>query len=294
MLLSTLALAFPQVDPVALQLGPLVIRWYSLAYIAGILGGWWYCTKLTYRAEAVSGSPALSPKAVEDIVVWIILGVVLGGRLGYVLFYQPAYYFENPSQILHVWQGGMSFHGGFLGVLVATWLYVKKHRYTFFRAMDMFACVTPIGLFFGRVANFVNGELYGRVTDVPWAVVFPHGGMLPRHPSQLYEAVLEGLVTLAVLGYLAYRTKALARPRLISGAFLICYGLSRTLVEMVREPDEQLGFLFGGFLTMGMLLSIPMVLLGIWLIYVAKKAPALYELPAETAKPKAKKEAALP
>lgn len=278
MLLSTLALAFPQIDPVALQLGPLIIRWYSLAYIAGILGGWWYCTKLTYRAAAISGSVALTPKAVEDIVVWIILGVVLGGRLGYVIFYQPAYYLDNPSQILHVWEGGMSFHGGFLGVLVATWLYVKKHGYKFFRAMDMFACVTPIGLFFGRIANFINGELYGRATDVPWAFVFPNGGPFARHPSQLYEAVLEGLVTILILGWLAYRTDALARPRLISGAFLICYGLSRIAVETVREPDEQLGFLFGGFLTMGMLLSIPMVLLGIYLIYVAKKAPALYEV----------------
>lgn len=277
MLASVLALPFPHIDPVLIHLGPLAIRWYSLAYMIGILGGWWYCTKLTYRAQSVSGSIALSTKAVEDIVAWLILGIVLGGRLGYVLFYQPAYYLHHPGQILHIWEGGMSFHGGFLGVLAATWLYCKKHGYRFFRAMDMFACVTPIGLFFGRCANFINGELYGRVSDVPWAIVFPHGGPLPRHPSQLYEALLEGIVLLAILGYLAWRTKALARPRLISGAFLIGYGLSRIIVETVREPDEQLGFLAGNFLTMGMLLSIPMVLLGIYLIYIAKKAPALYE-----------------
>lgn len=276
-MLSLLALPFPEIDPVLLQLGPLVIRWYSLAYIVGILAGWWYVTKLTYRAESVSGSVAITPKSVEDIVVWIILGVVLGGRIGYVLFYQFGYYLENPSHIFRVWEGGMSFHGGFLGVLLATWLYCRKHGYRFFRAMDLFACATPIGLFLGRCANFINGELYGRATDVPWAVIFPHGGYIPRHPSQLYEAVLEGLVLFAVLSYLAWRTKALARPRLISGAFLIGYGLSRIIVEMVRQPDEQLGFLAGNFLTMGMLLSVPMVLLGIWLIHIARKAPALDE-----------------
>lgn len=279
MLASILLLPFPNIDPVLVSFGPFAIRWYSLAYIVGILGGWWYCTRLSRRAEAVSGSVAFPPKAVEDIVVWIICGVVLGGRLGYVLFYQPAFYWQHPAQIFHVWEGGMSFHGGFLGVLIATILYVRKHGYRFFRAMDMFACATPIGLFLGRCANFINGELFGRATDVPWAMVFPMGGNMPRHPSQLYEAALEGIVLFCVLAYLAWRTKALARPRLISGAFLIGYGLSRIIVETVREPDEQLGFLAANFLTMGMLLSVPMVLLGIWLVYIARKTPALYERP---------------
>lgn len=271
-MLSTLALAFPQIDPVLLQIGPLAIRWYSLAYIVGILGGWWYVRRLLPRTERLVGHPALSRKALEDVVVWIILGVVLGGRLGYVLFYQPAYYWEHPGQIFHVWEGGMSFHGGFLGVLVATWLFCKKHQFRFFRVIDLFACATPIGLLLGRLANFINGELYGRASDVPWAVMFPSGGMIPRHPSQLYEAALEGLVLFAVLAYFAWRTRALAMPRMMSGIFLMGYGLSRIIVEFFREPDEQLGFLFGGWMTMGMVLSLPMVALGLWLITLARGA----------------------
>ena len=268
---SALALAFPDIDPVLVSFGPVAIRWYSLAYILGILGAWWYVGKLLPRTGQLAGSPALTEKALEDIVVWVILGVVLGGRLGYVLFYQPEYYLEHPGQILHVWEGGMSFHGGFLGVLVATWLFCKKHGFRIFRVMDVFACATPIGLFLGRCANFINGELYGRASDVPWAVIFPAGGMIARHPSQLYEAALEGLVLFMVMALLAWRTRILAMPRAMSGVFLLGYGLSRIIVEFFREPDEQLGFLFGGWLTMGMLLSLPMVALGMWLIALARK-----------------------
>lgn len=272
---STLALAFPEIDPVLVSFGPVAIRWYSLAYILGILGGWWYVGKLLPRTEQLMGSPALTKKALEDVVVWAILGVVLGGRLGYVLFYQPAYYLAHPGQILHVWEGGMSFHGGFLGVLVATWLFCKKHQFRFFRVMDVFACATPIGLFLGRCANFINGELYGRASDVAWAVMFPAGGLVPRHPSQLYEAVLEGLVLFAVMAFLAWRTRSLAMPRVMSGVFLIGYGMSRIIVEFFREPDEQLGFLFGGWMTMGMVLSLPMVALGIWLITLARRTDSI-------------------
>lgn len=271
---SALALAFPEIDPVLFSAGPFAVRWYSLAYIVGILGGWWYVGKLLPRTEQLMGSPAMTKKALEDVVVWAILGVVLGGRLGYVLFYQPEYYFNNPSQIYHVWEGGMSFHGGFLGVLVATWLFCKKHKFRFFRVMDVFACATPIGLFLGRVANFINGELYGRVTDVSWAVMFPAGGYEPRHPSQLYEAALEGAVLFAVMAFLAWRTRTLAMPRAMSGVFLIGYGASRIVVEFFRKPDEQLGFLYGDWLTMGMLLSLPMVALGLWLITLARSAYA--------------------
>lgn len=262
---------FPNIDPVAFSFGFMVVRWYSLAYIAGILLGWWYVGKLIRRTEQVTGSAAMSLKELEDVVSWAIGGVVLGGRLGYVLFYQPEFYLEHPEKILHVWEGGMSFHGGFLGVVLATLWFCKKRGLQFFRVIDMFACATPIGLFFGRLANFVNGELFGRATTVPWGIIFPHGGDLPRHPSQLYEAVLEGLLLFAVLALMAWRSRALAYPRMISGAFLIGYGLSRIIVEFFREPDVQLGFLFGGWLTMGMLLSVPMVLLGIYLIWLSRR-----------------------
>lgn len=269
---SALALAFPDIDPVLFSAGPLAIRWYSLAYIVGILGAWWYVGKLLPRTETLMGSPALTKQGLEDVVVWAILGVVLGGRIGYVLFYQPGYYLEHPSEILHVWEGGMSFHGGFLGVVLATWLFSKKNHFRFWRVIDVFACATPIGLFLGRCANFINGELYGRASDVPWAVVFPAGGGIARHPSQLYEAALEGIVLFLVMLYLAWRTRTLAMPRAMSGVFLIGYGLSRICVEFFREPDEQLGYLFGGWLTMGMLLSLPMVMLGMWLITLARRA----------------------
>lgn len=271
-MLSTLALAFPDISPTLVEFGPFAIRWYSLAYIVGIMAAWWYVGKLLPRTQALVGTPAMSKKNLEDVVVWAILGVILGGRIGYVLFYQPEYYLQHPEHILKVWEGGMSFHGGFLGVLVATWLFCKRHGLTFFRVMDVFACATPIGLGLGRIANFINGELYGRPSDVPWAVEFPAGGFIARHPSQLYEAALEGAVLFAVMAYLAWRTRALALPRVMSGVFLIGYGLSRILVEFFREPDEQLGYLFGGWLTMGMLLSLPMVVLGVWLIHLARKA----------------------
>ena len=268
---SSLALAFPMVDPVIFSIGPFAVRLYSLAYMVGILGGWWYVAKLLPRTESLMGHPAMSKKGLEDIVTWAILGVVLGGRLGYVLFYQPGYYIHHPNEILHVWEGGMSFHGGFLGVVIATWLFCKKHKFRFFRVMDLLACATPIGLFLGRCANFINDELYGRATNVPWAVMFPSGGYVPRHPSQLYEAALEGIVLFGIMAYLAWRTRTLAMPRAMSGVFLIGYGMSRIIVEFFREPDEQLGFLFGNWLTMGMLLSLPMVALGIFLIGLARR-----------------------
>lgn len=254
-----MSIAFPNIDPVIIQLGPLAVRWYALAYVAGILLGWWYLIRLNKKDEV------LNKKALDDIIVWATLGIILGGRLGYVLFYNAEYYFTYPLEILKVWSGGMSFHGGLVGLLAAIYLLCCKEKLSFLRVMDLVACVAPIGLFFGRVANFINGELYGRVTDVAWGVVFPGGGELPRHPSQLYEALLEGLALFIIMVLLIAFTKIRKRPGALGGVFLMGYALSRSVVEFFREPDEQIGFLFHDF-TMGQLLSAPMFLIGLVMI----------------------------
>jgi len=253
------AIPFPQIDPVAVAIGPLAVRWYALAYIAGILLGWRYSLSLCRaRPELVT------PQQMDDFIVWLTLGIVLGGRVGYVVFYNPLYFLENPGQILQLWHGGMSFHGGLAGVLLAMFLFARKRGLRYFALADIVAVCVPFGLFFGRIANFINGELFGRVTDVPWAMVFPNGGPNPRHPSQLYEAALEGVVLFAVL-WLLVRAGARARPGIISGAFLIGYGLARFTVEFAREPDAQLGYLAFG-LTMGQYLTVPMLAFGAGLI----------------------------
>ena len=259
-----LALPFPMIDPVALAIGPVAIRWYALAYIAGILLGWRYAMVLCRREPTL-----VSPRQMDDFILWLTLGIVLGGRAGYVLFYNPLYYLEHPQQAFALWQGGMSFHGGLLGVLLAMFLFAGKEKLPYFVLADVVAVCVPFGLFFGRLANFVNGELWGRTTDVPWAFVFPTGGPLPRHPSQLYEAALEGVVLFAVLWWLLKRG-ARGRPGTISGAFLLVYGLSRFAVEFVREPDAQLGYLALG-LTMGQYLCLPMLAYGAYLIAAARK-----------------------
>ncbi len=261
-------LPFPAIDPVALQLGPLAIRWYSLAYIAGILIGWWLFMQENRRRHI----PGLTPKALDDMVLWAVLGIVLGGRLGYVLFYKPAYYLAHPVQILQLWEGGMSFHGGMLGFILAFYIFAQRHKVPFSPVIDVLACVAPIGLFLGRIANFINGELYGRVTDVPWGIVFPHGGPLPRHPSQLYEAGMEGILLFALLMLLLKRTRARDKPLMLGGVFLSGYAVSRIVAECFREPDAFLGFLWGGA-TMGQLLSLPMLLLGLYLIFRRYDSP---------------------
>ena len=243
-----LLIDYPAIDPVLFQIGPFAIRWYALAYIIGLVLGWRYCLWLAAQRPL-----ALGRELFDDYFVWAILGVLLGGRLGYVLFYKPGFYLENPLQIPMLWEGGMSFHGGMIGVIVLLWLYTRRRGVPFFPMMDVVAVAGPIGLFFGRLANFINGELYGRATDVPWAMVFPNGGPEPRHPSQLYEALLEGIVLFLVLHVLARRTDARLRYGLLSGVFLIGYSLSRLAVEFVREPDAHLGYL-GGLVTMGQLL----------------------------------------
>ncbi|WP_138380279.1 prolipoprotein diacylglyceryl transferase [Luteithermobacter gelatinilyticus] len=262
------ALAYPEIDPVLIEIGPLAIRWYSLAYLLGWILGWVYLLRLIRHR----GAPC-SAQDISDYAVWAMAGTILGGRLGYVLFYNLSYYLDHPEKILALWDGGMSFHGGFLGVALATWIFCRKHRIPFFRFTDLVACVAPIGLLLGRVANFINGELYGRVTDAPLGMVFPSGGPLPRHPSQLYEAALEGLGLLILLWALYNFTAARKKPGLLTGVFLIGYAAARTIVENFREPDAHIGFLWGTeLLTMGQMLSIPMVLIGLYLVFRPQKA----------------------
>ncbi|MCC7345841.1 MAG: prolipoprotein diacylglyceryl transferase [Variibacter sp.] len=266
------AIPFPAIDPVLVSVGPLAVRWYALAYIVGILLGWLYARALI-RNERLWGGPApLTTLDFDDFVLWATLGVILGGRIGYVLFYNLPFFAEHPAEAFQVWKGGMSFHGGFLGVVLAVILFARRRKIPVLSLGDLAAAVVPIGLCLGRLANFINAELWGRPTDVPWAMVFPGAGPLPRHPSQLYEAALEGVLLLAVLN-LVMRAGALRQPGFTLGAFAVGYGLLRSLAEFFREPDPQLGFLWGG-LTMGMLLSVPMVLAGIALIAYARRRPA--------------------
>ncbi len=262
-------LPFPMIDPVLVEIGPLAIRWYSLAYIVGLLLGWRYCRRLAARPPGTVDAVAL-----DDFLLWATLGVVLGGRLGYVLFYKAGHYLANPVDIVYLWQGGMSFHGGAAGVLLAILWFARRRNIPVLTLGDIVACAAPIGLFLGRIANFINGELYGRASDVPWAMVFPHDELrVPRHPSQLYEAALEGLVLFLLLYWLV-RRGWLLRPGAISGAFLAGYGAARLFVELFRQPDAHLGFLIGP-VTMGQLLSVPMLLAGLALIlWVRRSGPA--------------------
>lgn len=262
-----LGIPFPEIDPIAIQIGPLAIRWYALAYIAGILLAWLYAKRLSRSWQSTVSADNLS-----DFVLWATLGIVLGGRLGYVLFYNLDQYLADPLRILLIWRGGMSFHGGLLGVIAATWLFARRRGIPILALSDLIACTAPIGLFLGRIANFINGELYGRVADVPWAMVFPGGGPDPRHPSQLYEALLEGLMLFVLLALLARLPGAFRRPGLLTGIFLTGYGLARFLVEFAREPDAQLGFVLGSY-SMGQVLSTPLVLLGVYLIVRAWTPP---------------------
>jgi phosphatidylglycerol:prolipoprotein diacylglycerol transferase len=253
-------LPFPAIDPVLVSIGPLAIRWYGLGYIGGILLGWLYARAII-RTEKYWGGPApMTVVDYDDFIVWVTLGIVLGGRVGYALFYNWPHFIANPSEIFQVWKGGMSFHGGFLGCVVAVLLFGWRRGISVLSLGDVTCAVGPIGIFLVRLANFIKGELWGRQSDAPWAMVFPGGGPLPRHPSQLYEAALEGLLLFFILAALV-RMGALKRPGLIIGAFAVCYGIARMISELFREPDAQLGFLWGG-LTMGMLLTIPLIAAG--------------------------------
>lgn len=255
---------YPNIDPVIFALGPLEVRWYSLAYIAGLLIGWWLMGRLNRKQPEV-----LSQTQLDDLLMWVLGGVVLGGRVGYVLFYNLPYFMEYPLEALKIWEGGMSFHGGMLGVILAVYWFCRRQGISFWQVIDMAAVVTPIGLFFGRLANFINGELFGRITDSAIGMVFPHGGELPRHPSQLYEAALEGICLFLILLLVASRVDYRRTSGLLSGVFLAGYGVSRFIVEFFREPDIQLGLVGGGVFSMGQLLSLPMILCGLVLIKIA-------------------------
>ncbi len=273
-MLTALLLTFPHIDPVAVHLGPLVVRWYALAYMVGILGGWWLLKRLNARMSVRWRAPLLSKEAMEDIVVWATLGIVLGGRVGYVLFYNLPFYLDHPSNALKVWQGGMSFHGGLAGMLLAMYFFARKHRISWVALMDLCAICAPIGICLGRLANFVNGELYGRVCDpmLPWGMVFPNGGELPRHPSQLYEAGLEGLALFLLLLALGFGTRIRDWVGALSGVFLVGYALARIFSEHFREPDLQIGYLVEG-VTMGQLLSLPMLAFGLYYLWRARRLP---------------------
>lgn len=259
-------LQFPDIDPVIISIGPIDIYWYSLAYVAGILIGWYYCDQLIRRNYAND----ITSKNLDDFISWLVISIIIGGRLGYVLFYDPSRYFSAPLEILKTYKGGMSFHGGMIGVIIACFVFCKKNRLSFFSLIDLLAVATPIALFLGRIANFINGELYGRVTNVPWAIIFPYSDMMPRHPSQLYEAFFEGIVLFLILSYQAICKLSLKHHGLITGYFLSFYSIFRIMVEFIREPDEKLGY-FAQYFTMGQLLSIPMLLIGIVFILKVKK-----------------------
>jgi len=275
----------PDIDPVAFAFGPFAVRWYGLAYFAGILAGWWYARRLVGNERLWGRPPPIARIDIDDFLVWLVLGIVLGGRVGYALFYQPGHYLDDPLSFLRLWEGGMSFHGGLLGTILAMAVFARVRNLPMLSLFDVAAASVPFGLFFGRLANFINGELWGRVTDVPWGVVFcnariaaMHGGSCPagplaRHPSQLYEAALEGVLLFAVLRLITHHLGGLRRPGLTGGAFIAGYGAARIVVEFFREPDPQIGYIAGP-LTMGILLSLPMVLVGLGAIVWARRRAA--------------------
>jgi phosphatidylglycerol:prolipoprotein diacylglycerol transferase len=265
-----MAIEFPQIDPVALTLGPVQIRWYALAYLAGILLGLTYIKRILLRENDPLCHPTRND--VDDFMNWAIIGIILGGRVGYCLFYNASFYLENPTHIIRVWEGGMSFHGGFLGVVVSTILFSLKRKIDMLRLADLLACAAPIGLFFGRLSNFINGELYGRTTDVSWGVIFPHAGGLPRHPSQLYEATLEGIALFLILFMCSRIQKVKENPGLLAVIFIVGYALSRMVIELFREPDAHIGFVVES-ITRGQILSGGMIDGAfILFVYVMKKS----------------------
>jgi phosphatidylglycerol:prolipoprotein diacylglycerol transferase len=274
--MSLLAIPFPEIDPVALRLGPIAVKWYGLAYMAGLLLGWLYVKHLLRQTRLWPNDKApFTPDRADDLLLFMTVGVLVGGRLGNVLFYEPAYYFNNPLEIPAVWKGGMAFHGGLIGSIIAIVLFARRVGADAWSVLDACAAATPIGLFFGRLANFINGELWGRPSSMPWAMVFPEAGPMPRHPSQLYEAALEGLVLFALLWWLAHARLALRRPGVVAGTFLAGYAVARSVCELLREPDFLLGPL-----SAGILYSLPMLAGGIWMIWWSgRRMPASVNVP---------------
>lgn len=262
-------LRYPEIDPIAIDLGPVQVHWYGVMYLVAFATAWWLG-----RLRARQPQSGWTEQQVGDVIFYGALGVILGGRIGYMLFYNFGQFLDNPLSLFAIWKGGMSFHGGLLGVVIAMGWFGRRHGKTFFQVTDFIAPLVPLGYFFGRMGNFINGELWGRVTDVPWGMVFPHVGPEPRHPSMLYQGILEGLVLFAILWWYSSRP----RPSMaVSGMFLMLYGLFRSFNEFFRQPDAHLGFIAFGWLTQGQLLSLPMIIAGavlLWLAYHRKKAAA--------------------
>ena len=276
------AIPYPMIDPVLVDIGPFPIRWYALAYVAGLVAGWATARYLVGRDKFwAPGQPRPSVLSIDDLVVYIAVGIILGGRTGYVLFYNLPFFLAHPAEIPKLWTGGMAFHGGLIGAVLGLWIFARRAKIPMLTVADVVAAGVPFGLLFGRLANFIKPELWGRETDVPWAMVFPGAGPLPRHPSQLYEAALEGVVLLLILAVVIGRG-GLRRRGLVAGLFAAGYGVARITVEFFREPDPQLGFLFGGA-TMGMLLSVPLILLGLAVVADALRRPAAGEAEARAA-----------
>lgn len=260
-----IGLAYPEISPIAFAVGPLAIRWYSLAYLAGILAAWFLALRNTEKNKL-----GYSKQNIEDLAFYITLGIIIGGRLGYAVFYGGAEMWLKPWRLFELWKGGMSFHGGIAGVIIAAWLYASRFRFQFLAITDLVALYAPIGMFLGRLANFVNDELWGRVTTVPWAVRFPSGGYVPRHPSQLYEAFFEGIVIFILLNWLWRSSRIRNSHGVVSALFVMLYGIFRISMEQFRQPDAQLGFFFG-HITMGQMLSLPLIIAGIWVLVVKLK-----------------------
>lgn len=269
--MSLLAIPYPQIDPVALQIGPIAVRWYGLAYAAGLILGWIYIKRLIADTRLWRGNTAaMTADDVDELLLWVAAGVIIGGRLGHVLFYEPSHYFEHPLQIFAIWRGGMAFHGGFLGSAIAMFLFARRKGLVFFSVTDLVTATVPIGLFFGRMANFVNGEIVGTPTDMPWGMVFPGWGEEPRHPAMLYEAALEGIVLFLILRYFTHRLLALKSPGLTTGVFLCGYAVFRIFCELFKiieyrqfSPDYPI--------TKGMVYSLPMLAVGIWMVVRARQ-----------------------
>lgn len=284
--MTLLAIPFPQIDPVAFELGPLAVKWYGIAYLAGLVLGWLYIRRLLSEPQLWPFREApFAPARTDDLLLYMTIGVVLGGRLGFVLFYEPVHYFRNPTEILAIWKGGMAFHGALLGCGLAIWLFARHNGVSALSTMDVCAAAVPLGLLFGRIANFINGELFGRPTTMPWGMVFPEAVLqyaqiepTPRHPSQLYEAFFEGLVLFLVLRWMTHNRGALASPGLVTGVFLAGYALARSFCELYRQPDPWHAFTAYG-LTPGIVYSIPMFFLGLWFMALARRSQPLVKSP---------------
>ncbi len=277
--LAVAALTHPQIDPVLVQIGPIAIRWYALAYVAGILLGWWYAVRIVkterlWDGAPFQGKPPFTPADADDFILWVTLGIILGGRIGYLLFYGFVYEpqrYADPAQWIRIWEGGMSFHGGLIGVIVATVIFALLRGIDMVRMGDVIAQVVPIGLFFGRMGNFINGELYGKPADVPWAMIFPHVDQIPRHPSQLYEAALEGVAIFVILRVLVFRFRWHERPGLVVASFLVLYGVFRAFCEVFRASDQLVDP--GAGISMGMALSVPMWAAAAFFLWWAFRKP---------------------